>query len=338
MDRQNSARDYYRHKRHDHDQQRHTHPRKLGDRTPKWDQSYCDPDPGHGGGGRYGTGQSQDFVWKWLEETGRQHEGFGLPPRHDGTDDRILRDHPPRLDDFHSYLLLASTNQSGKRHRSPHADIIGDHLLYCRHGSADAEPRIASRDRDSPLQTRPASRLDFVDSDQEGYSPPLRFEKRSRHKTCQDKYERRRKPLGTRKHSESTKPGSPKRRKDMSKKQLASRREVMNNFTSGTIRRDRVTVKSASIENNSTTQLTPDQLQPGATPGIFQNGLIANKKHGEYGWHPPAAVTDRFQLRISPTSEWTGSPCLTTTGTWSDDRPSPVTTGKRREEKGSWRT
>ncbi|ROT39861.1 hypothetical protein SODALDRAFT_358275 [Sodiomyces alkalinus F11] len=94
-------------------------------------------------------------------------------------------------------------------------------------------------------------------------SPSQTFEKRPRHKTREDKYDRERKPRGTRKHSESSKPGKPKRRKEVAKKQLASRREVMNNFTSQTVRSDRVT------------------LHPGATPGIFQNGHFSSNNHTE---------------------------------------------------------
>ncbi|KAL2756910.1 hypothetical protein ACRALDRAFT_208816 [Sodiomyces alcalophilus JCM 7366] len=254
MDRENSARNYHRHKRHGRDHRKHS------DKTPRRNPSHGNPGPDRDDSRRYGTDQSQDFVWKWLEGTNRRHERSSLQARDDRTDDRIPRCRSPQPDESQPEVPLATTNPSGKRPRSPHADIFDDYHVDCRHGSMDTK-KIA----------RPMSRFDLVDSDQESYSPPLNFEKRPRHKTREDKYERGKKPVGSRKHSESAKPRNPKRRKEVSKKQLASRREVMDNFASETVR----------VENNSATLLTPDQLHPGTIPGIFQNGFTSSKNHTE---------------------------------------------------------
>ncbi|KAG7058780.1 hypothetical protein JMJ77_0006151 [Colletotrichum scovillei] len=88
-------------------------------------------------------------------------------------------------------------------------------------------------------------------------SSPPRFEKRTRHKTREDRYDSRKKQKEKRRRAPEE---TTRRSEDVPKKPILSGRDVMNNFQPEAVLNDRLT------------------LQPCLTPGLFQNGQISSPK------------------------------------------------------------
>ncbi|XXG94784.1 hypothetical protein Hte_001042 [Hypoxylon texense] len=95
---------------------------------------------------------------------------------------------------------------------------------------------------------------------------PVNFEKRPRRKTREDRYEtgkkkRHRVEENDADHGDHQKK---KRKRSEKKKSMASSKNVVNNFTSGAVLNDRITV------------------QPHLKPGLFDNGRTSKKQPSKY--------------------------------------------------------
>jgi hypothetical protein len=107
-----------------------------------------------------------------------------------------------------------------------------------------------------------------------------RYEKRPRHKTREKRYEPRNDPPDRPITRTVEKKGQHRRRtEEPVRKRLATARDVIDNFASDSILKDRLTVGSS---NHWLAEANTSQLQPATTPGLFQNGHASGSKQRKW--------------------------------------------------------
>ncbi|WQF84938.1 hypothetical protein CDEST_09952 [Colletotrichum destructivum] len=188
------------------------------------------------------TGGSVGMVEHWLSSVSRR----GIVPPETMTGQHQGQDHPNVLGwRPHGLLVQGVPQQRYKRPRSRDSSIIIDSAK-----KAGRSPSTAAGHRPKNT-TKPNGTFVLADT------LPTRFDKRSRHRTREDRYDTQKHAQQKRKKSGDERPAP---FKAPSKETVFSRREVMDDFRSDAILNDRLT------------------LQPCLTPGLFQNGRISSPK------------------------------------------------------------
>ncbi|KAK2010131.1 hypothetical protein LZ32DRAFT_386528 [Colletotrichum eremochloae] len=188
------------------------------------------------------AGNSVDLVENWLSKTSRRGQALPEPMNgyHQGQDylnDSTWRPHGLPLED--------APRRSHKRTRSHDSSII------VNPAKVPALLPPTTRRHQKKKLTNPNGTTD------PSVTPSPKFEKRPRHKTKEDRYETQERVRQRRKDQEEQRAPP---HNNLPRKMSSHGREVMDNFRSGVILNDRLT------------------LQPCRTPGLFQNGRVSSPK------------------------------------------------------------
>ncbi|KAI0382001.1 hypothetical protein F5Y04DRAFT_288155 [Hypomontagnella monticulosa] len=241
-----------------------------------------------------------DVVEDWLERTGTARQnphprsstsqrqtcmkevaGNSCPSRPFGATSPYNK-HPRHVDlRWGPRHGLPSDNPRQSGHQSPVLDL-GD-PRYTRNRAApsdssfisgfenstkppDYHPDSIHQDRDDMPSAKPLREICQEPSEASSATSQvnerLKFEKRPRHKTRDDKYETKRKKQAREPERTTSQDGhrKKKRKKTEKRKHTVSSRNVVNNFTSDAVLNERITV------------------QPHLRPGLFDNGRASKKQ------------------------------------------------------------
>ncbi|KAI1768348.1 hypothetical protein GGR53DRAFT_462600 [Hypoxylon sp. FL1150] len=227
---------------HDARQRPHTEPSRL---------------QGHRGEvGDNGRSQPHDATYPYNKHSRRADPGWR--PRHIFPRDSIHQSGPPQ--ELGSGDARKSARKWAVRSDSSFISGFENSTMPLKHDPESLRREHGNIPPVGPLREAGLEHLD-ASSSTSHINDPVNFEKRPRRKTREDKYETEKKKRHREGDNDANHSGHQKKKhKKSEKKTMASSKNVVNNFTSGAVLNDRITV------------------QPHLKPGLFDNGRTSKKQ------------------------------------------------------------